>query len=171
MNVSGQVCLRRGEESRVRGGTPWIFENELDWADDTCEKGGLVDVLDSRLRFCARGFWNPGSKICVRVLTRDQNETIDRAFFRRRLLAAWENRLRLGFSDACRVVFGEADGLLKYTDREVLVREKRREDRLREAGFEVFRFTWAEALHRPDLLAENARRAFARALRLSRRPA
>ena len=35
MNVSGQVCLRRGEESRVRGGAPWIFENELDWADDT----------------------------------------------------------------------------------------------------------------------------------------
>ena len=85
MNVSGQVCLRRGEESRVRGGAPWIFENELDWADDTCETGGIVDVLDSRLRFCARGFWNPGSKICVRVLTRDQNETIDRAFFRRRL--------------------------------------------------------------------------------------
>lgn len=78
--VSGQVCLRRGEEARVRGGAPWIFENELDWADDTCETGGVVDVLDSRLHFCARGFWNPGSKICVRVLTRDRNETIDRAF-------------------------------------------------------------------------------------------
>ncbi len=89
MNVSGQVCLRRGEESRVRGGAPWIFENELDWADDTCEKGGLVDVLDSRLRFAARGFWNPDSKICVRVLTRDADETIDREFFRRRLLRAW----------------------------------------------------------------------------------
>ena len=76
MNVSGQVCLRRGEESRVRGGAPWIFENELDWADDTCEKGGLVDVLDSRLRFAARGFWNPDSKICVRVLTRDADETM-----------------------------------------------------------------------------------------------
>ena len=109
--VSGQVCLRRGEEARVRGGAPWIFENELDWADDTCETGGIVDVLDSRLRFCARGFWNPGSKICVRVLTRDRNETIDRAFFRRRLLRAWEYRRSLGFENACRVVFGESDGL------------------------------------------------------------
>ena len=109
--VSGQVCLRRGEEARVRGGAPWIFENELDWADDTCETGGVVDVLDSRLRFCARGFWNPGSKICVRVLTRDRNETIDRAFFRRRLLRAWEYRRSLGFENACRVVFGESDGL------------------------------------------------------------
>ena len=111
MNVSGQVCLRRGEESRVRGGAPWIFENELDWADDTCEKGGLVDVLDSRLRFAARGFWNPDSKICVRVLTRDADETIDREFFRRRLLRAWEYRRSLGFADSCRVVFGESDGL------------------------------------------------------------
>ena len=109
--VSGQVCLRRGEEARVRSGAPWIFENELDWADDTCETGGVVDVLDSRLRFCARGFWNPGSKICVRVLTRDRNETIDRAFFRRRLLRAWEYRRSLGFENACRVVFGESDGL------------------------------------------------------------
>ena len=111
MKPSGQVCLRRGEESRVRGGAPWIFENELDWADDTCETGGIVDVLDSRLRFAARGFWNPASKICVRVLTRDPEETIDRAFFRRRLLRAWEYRRSLGFENACRVVFGESDGL------------------------------------------------------------
>ena len=109
--VSGQVCLRRGEEARVRGGAPWIFENELDWADDTCEAGGIVDVLDSRLRFAARGFWNPGSKICVRVLPRDRDEEIDREFFRRRLRRAWEYRRALGFENACRVVFGESDGL------------------------------------------------------------
>ena len=36
-------------------------------------------------------------------------------------------------------------------------------DRLREAGFEVFRFTWDDALHRPDVIAVRARRAFARA--------
>ena len=111
MEISGQVCLRRGEEGRVRGGAAWIFENELDWADDTCQSGALVDVLDSHLRFAARGFWNAGSKICVRVLTRDADETIDREFFRRRLLCAWEYRKSLGFSDSCRVVFGESDGL------------------------------------------------------------
>ena len=109
--VSGQVCLRRGADTRVRGGAPWIFENELDWADDTCEAGGIVDVLDSRLHFVARGFWNPASKICVRVLTRDGSEGIDRDFFRRRLRRAWADRRALGFSDACRVVFGESDGL------------------------------------------------------------
>ena len=109
--VSGQVCLRRGEDARVRGGAPWIFDNQLDWADDTCVDGGIVDVLDSKMRFCARGFFNSGSKITVRVLTRDETEMIDRKFFRRRLTAAWEYRRALGFSDSCRVVFGESDGL------------------------------------------------------------
>jgi len=41
----------------------------------------------------------------------DQSEEIGRDFFRRRIAAAWEFRRSLGFSDSCRVVFGEADGL------------------------------------------------------------
>lgn len=111
MTVSGQVCLRRGEDARIRGGAPWIFDNQLDWADDTCENGGIVDVLDSRMRFCARGFFNADSKITVRILTRTPDEAIDRAFFSRRLAQAWAYRQALGFSNACRVVFGESDGL------------------------------------------------------------
>lgn len=60
---------------------------------------------------------------------------------------------------------GEADGRAKYDRPEDLWREKRREDALRDTGFEVFRFGWAEALHRPELLRERALRAFARAER------
>ena len=106
-----KVCLRRGEESGVRAGKPWIFENQLDWADDICEDGGIVDVLDSRMRFAARGYFNSRSKITVRVLTRGENETIDRDFFRRRIERAWQVRQALGFENSCRVVFGESDGL------------------------------------------------------------
>ncbi len=107
----GQVCLRRGEEQDVLRGGLWVFDNEVDWADDLCADGAVVEVLDSKLRFLAKGFFNRGSKIVVRVLTRDRAEAIDADFFRRRILAAWENRKNLGFSDACRVVFGESDGL------------------------------------------------------------
>ena len=105
------VCLRSGEETGVRQGQPWIFENELDWADDICEDGGIVTVLDSRERFAARGFFNRRSAITVRVLTRDPEEVIDAGFFRRRIERAWNFRRSLGFENACRVVFGEADGL------------------------------------------------------------
>ncbi|MEA4966313.1 MAG: class I SAM-dependent rRNA methyltransferase [Oscillospiraceae bacterium] len=106
-----KVCLRRGEERDIRGGKCWIFDNELDWADDICVDGGVVDVLDSRERFVARGYLNRRSKITVRVLTLDRNEMIDRAFFRNRIAAAWARRQALGFDNSCRVVFGEADGL------------------------------------------------------------
>ena len=57
------------------------------------------------------GFFNGRSKIAVRMLTRDVNETVDGAFLRRRIEAAWQNRRLLGFENACRVVFGEPDGL------------------------------------------------------------
>lgn len=107
----GQLCLRRGEEKKLLAGQQWIFDNEADWVDERCGDGEVVEVIDSRLRFVGKGFFNSRSKIVVRLLTRDRDEVIDRDFFRRRLLAAWENRQRLGFSSACRVVFGEADGL------------------------------------------------------------
>ena len=107
--ISGQVCLRRGET--LAADCCWIYDNEIDWADDTCEDGGLVEVLDSRMRYQGTGFFNRRSKITVRLVSRERGETIDRAFWERRIRAAWENRQALGFSNACRVIFGEPDGL------------------------------------------------------------
>ena len=107
----GTVCLRRGEEVDLRRGGFWIYDNEIDWYDDICPVGGIVDVIDSRRAFVARGYFNPHSKITVRILTRNQDEVIDKAFFRRRIEAAWHFRRQLGFSHSCRVVFGESDGL------------------------------------------------------------
>ena len=107
----GKVCLRRGEELDLRRGGFWIYDNEIDWYDDICPAGGIVDVIDSRHKFVARAYFNPRSKITVRILTRDADEVIDAAFFRRRIEAAWAFRRQLGFSDSCRVVFGESDGL------------------------------------------------------------
>ena len=108
---SGQVCLRRGEEKDILSGALWIYDNEIDWVDETCRDGDVVEIIDSRMRFLARGFFNSRSRITVRVLTRQKDEPIDAAFFRRRLQAAWDYRRSLGFSDSCRVVFGESDGL------------------------------------------------------------
>ena len=62
-------------------------------------------------------------------------------------------------------VIGEADGLGKYDTPHVLRAEKLREDRLRDTGFEVIRYTWDEALRRPERLAARVRAAFARAAR------
>ena len=107
----GKVCLRRGEEKDLRAGGFWIYDNEIDWVDDICGDGDIVDVLDSRMHFTARGYFNHKSKIAVRILSRDPGEGIDRDFFRRKIEAAWAFRRSLGFENACRVVFGESDGL------------------------------------------------------------
>lgn len=107
----GQVCLHRGEELDLAAGSLWIYDNEIDWCDDLCHDGDVVEVIDSRHRFAAYGFFNARSRIAVRILTRDKNEVIDEAFFRRAIAQAWQYRQRLGFSNACRVVFGESDGL------------------------------------------------------------
>ena len=106
-----QVGLRPGEERDLRTGKLWIYENELEWAEDTCQNGDIVAVLDTKERFAAYGFFNALSKITVRVLSFDEGAVFDREFFRDRIQRAWDFRRALGFSDACRVVFGESDGL------------------------------------------------------------
>ena len=106
-----QVGLRPGEARDLRAGKPWIYENELAWADDTCRNGDIVAVLDSAERFVAYGFFNALSKITVRVLSSDEDAVFDRDFFKGRIRKAWEFRRALGFDNACRVVFGESDGL------------------------------------------------------------
>lgn len=45
--------------------------------------------------------------------------------------------------EACRLV-GECDGALKYGSKADLLREKRREDRIRECGYRVVRWEWAD---------------------------
>lgn len=84
-----EVCLKRGEEQGVLNGSLWIYDNEINWYTEDCFDGCVADVLDSRRRFVARGFFNARSKIVVRILTRDRTETIDRAFFRRKIAVAW----------------------------------------------------------------------------------
>ena len=107
----GQVCLRRGEETELLRGRCWVYDNEASWADESCRNGDVVEVIDHRGNFVAKGFFHGDSRILVRILTRSRDTEIDRAFFSRRLADAWDRRQRLGFSDSCRVVFGESDGL------------------------------------------------------------
>lgn len=72
---------------------------------------------------------------------------------------------RVDFLWRDRATIGEADGQLKYTVGEVVYREKQREDRLRDLGFEVVRWDFADLRHSPGSTADRIRAAFARGLR------
>ena len=47
----------------------------------------------------------------VRLLTRNKNEEINDDFFYNRLKKAWAYKSRLGYTENCRLIFGEADFL------------------------------------------------------------
>ena len=106
----GEVRLKRGEDKELRGGASWVYDNEVLWVDHLCENGAVVDVTAHDGSFLGRGFFNGDSRIVVRLLTREKEE-IDAEFLTRRIENAWNRRRTLGFRDACRVVFGDADGL------------------------------------------------------------
>jgi 23S rRNA (cytosine1962-C5)-methyltransferase len=106
-----KVVLKRTISSRVTGGHPWIYNNELDSVLGEYSDGDIVEILTFDRKFFGRGYINSKSQIRVRVLTHKQSETIDETFFYNRILKAWEYRKRLGYTENCRLVFGEADGL------------------------------------------------------------
>lgn len=101
-----------------RLGHPWIYDNEIATGPDAAfEPGGLVRVLDSRSHTLGVGYANLRSKIAVRYLSRQPGETIDAAFWRGRVQAAYAYRQAHYALDggslppAYRLVHGEADGL------------------------------------------------------------
>ena len=88
---------------------------------------GLV-VFSEKGTYLGSGFYNEQSKILVRVLSKNANDAFDEAFFRRRIRYAIDYRRTVMGEDfnACRLIFGEADGLPGWTvDRfeDVLVTE------------------------------------------------
>lgn len=106
----GQVRLRRGEDRGLIAGGRWIYDNQVAWVDEDCVDGGIADVIRADGTFLGRGFYNGHSKIIVRLLTR-QKIDIDEELIRNRIRIAWNRRQELGFKSACRVVYGDADGL------------------------------------------------------------
>ena len=99
-------------EKALRGGHPWTYADEVTSLSATPEDGGLVDVYSNKDKYLGTGFYNSHSKIRIRLLSRNANDTFDKAFWERRLRYAWEYRKTvMGPQDicCCRIIFGEAD--------------------------------------------------------------
>jgi len=108
--TGGKVRLTRGQHGRIRQGHPWIYRNEI--ADVVgAEDGSVVEILDHSGRYLGSGYYNSVSVIAARMLTRDQ-ETIDAAFFARRLREAQDHRRSFaGQAASYRLVHSEGDFL------------------------------------------------------------
>jgi 23S rRNA (cytosine1962-C5)-methyltransferase len=104
-----RVLLKSKISRRVENGHPWIFVNEVESVQGSCEGGDIVEVYTYDKKFVGTGFINPKSQILVRLLTRNRDETIDADFFTRRIKQARDYKSRIGYRENCRVIFGEAD--------------------------------------------------------------
>mgnify|MGYP002621348145 CR=1 FL=1 len=106
-----QIIVTDKAARAIRGGHPWVYEGEVLSFEPT-EDGAVADVCTQSGKWLGSGFYNSKSKIRVRLLTRNHNDTIDAAFWQRRIRYAVDYRKTVMGSDFnnCRLIFGEADG-------------------------------------------------------------
>jgi 23S rRNA (cytosine1962-C5)-methyltransferase len=107
-----QVYLKRGKEESLLRFHPWVFSGAIQQADEGIGEGEVVRVVNSHGDFIAVGHYQMGS-IAVRVLS-FSDESIDEAFWGRRLASALQVRLSIGLADnpqnnTYRLVHGEGD--------------------------------------------------------------
>lgn len=108
------LCLRKGEESRLRAGHAWVFSNEVDVAKTPLtafEPGEVAAVLDYAGKPLGIAYVNPNALICARLVGRDLEHKLDRSLVGHRLNVALGLRERLHATPYYRLVYGESDGL------------------------------------------------------------
>ncbi|MBQ8775072.1 MAG: class I SAM-dependent rRNA methyltransferase [Alistipes sp.] len=109
------IYLRRGKEESLERCHPWIFSGAIERITEGLKplaEGDIVDVYTKQGNFIARGHYQIGS-IAVRVLSFEE-ETIDQAWWNRRIATAKALRESLGMVDnertTCyRLIHGEGD--------------------------------------------------------------
>ena len=112
MNMAKVVISDQGREFLEKG-QMWMYRNNLLASDENIEDGSIVRILSEAGEFVASGFYSACSHIIARILSRNEQQVIDRSFFENRLKAAWEFRKTTNPDNLsnCRLVFSEADFL------------------------------------------------------------
>lgn len=107
----GKLILKRKIAPRILNGHPWIFSNEVEKIEGSPEPGSIVQVYYHDNKFAGKGYFNQQSQIIARLLTREKGVEINEEFFLKKISECWAYRQRIGYTENCRLVFGEADGL------------------------------------------------------------
>jgi 23S rRNA (cytosine1962-C5)-methyltransferase len=114
MNSLPTLQLKKNEDRRIRNGHLWIYSNEINTTATPLKSftpGQLVDVNNNQGQFVGRGYVNPNTLLCGRILTFDQNQEINEAFFEKRIAQALRLREQYFSTPFYRLVYGEGDFL------------------------------------------------------------
>jgi len=110
-----QLILMPGKErSAFKQHHPWVFAGSVGRLEGRARPGDTVEVLADNLRPLGRAAYSPKSQIRARFWTFDAEESIDDAFFKRRVAAAVERRRalpELRGQQGVRLIHAESDGL------------------------------------------------------------
>lgn len=112
--AAAQAVLKPRKARPFFGRHPWVLDSAIERIEGEVQDGDIVDLLSEKGKFIARGLYNSRSRIRARLYAWDAGEPLDEDFWRRRLENAVSFRRELGVlepSNACRLVFSEADGL------------------------------------------------------------
>ena len=142
------LTLHPGKEKSVLRRHPWLFSGAVAQLDGRARPGDTVDVVSHEGRALARAAWSPASQIRARVWSFDPQESIDHAFFKRRVAAAVARRAalpELRGQQGLRLIHAESDGLPgviadRYGDTVVV--------QLTTVGADKWRAAIADSLHK-----------------------
>ena len=111
-----RIVVNKKAELSLKNGHPWVYGAEVT-EREAAENGSIADVFSEKGTYLGSGFYNDQSKILVRILSKNANDSFDEGFFRRRIRYAIDYRKTVMGEDfsACRLIFGEADGLPGWT--------------------------------------------------------
>ena len=107
------IKITRGHDRRQKAGAPWLFSNELrlDDAAKGLAPGSIVRLMAPTGKIVGVAHFNPHSLIAARLLSRNKDASIDRAFLERRIARALALREKLYDRPYYRLVHAEGDGL------------------------------------------------------------
>ena len=109
-----KVYLTLKGEKRVKENHPWIYEGDILKQDNEINEGEIIDIKSDKDKYLGSGFYNKNSKIRVRLISNNTNDTFDYEFFKRRVSYAIDYRLSVidkENQNSFRVIYGEADEL------------------------------------------------------------
>ena len=69
----------------VEQGHPWIYEGEILSGQGELRNGCLADAVSEKGKYLGTGFYSQSSKIRLRLISRNANDSFDEAFWRRRI--------------------------------------------------------------------------------------
>lgn len=106
-----QVTITKKGTKKLQSGHPWVYDGEVMALEADIQNGDIVDVFSEKGSYQGSGLYNGNSRIRIRLISRNANDTFDEDFFYRRLQHAISYRATVMGEDfdSCRLIFGEAD--------------------------------------------------------------